>query len=70
MKASEAAEQIQAIIDYLEEAKGELELNDTSDFDIGRELTSIQNEVEKITDYIEDQVWSVQNAKQRATVMK
>ncbi len=38
-----------------EEVKAELEENDTSDFDIGRELTSIENEVQKITDYIDDQ---------------
>jgi len=55
MKAQEAADQIQVIIDDLEVVKQEVEDNDTYEFDIGRELTTIQNEVERITDYVDDQ---------------
>ena len=55
MKASEAAEQIQVIIDNLEELKQDVEDNDTYEFDIGRNLTTIENEVELIKDYVDDQ---------------
>ena len=55
MKAREAADQIQVIIDELEVIKQEVEDKDTYEFDIGRELTTISSEVERINDYVEDQ---------------
>ena len=55
MKSQEAVDQIQVIIDDLEVAKQEIEDNDMSEFDIGRELTSITSEVDRLTDYLDDQ---------------
>jgi len=55
MKAQEAIDQLEAVISDLDTVKGEIEANDTYEFDIGRKLNLISALTEEISDYVADQ---------------
>ena len=56
MKAQDAIDKIESIIGTLEGIKEDLEANDTYDFDIDRQLGTIETEVINVEEYVEDEL--------------